>query len=179
MQRLSIRIKDANSHVKWGRVSKATVFPWVFVRASNRKIALELKPCFIYRGNIQHCNLCWHGQTQQLIFLRAAVIQKLFQVPRTGCWTGNTSPYEGERGKSDWENYRQLLWFGAAILPRCTSNNGSDRRGNNWKEKQNETEEQQQQQQHRHAEVRRFNETPALQQRREGEDGQMDGRMAK
>lgn len=68
MQWLLIRIKDANSNVKWGHVSKATLFPWLFVTASNRKIAIELKLCLIYRRTIQLCNLYWHGQTQQLFF---------------------------------------------------------------------------------------------------------------
>lgn len=68
MPRLSISIKDANSNGKWGHLSKASLFPWIFVAASNKKIALEPKPCLIYHGTIQLYNLYTHGQTQQFFF---------------------------------------------------------------------------------------------------------------
>lgn len=57
-----------SSNIKWGHVSKATLFPWLFVAASNRKTALELKLCLIYHRTIQLCDLYWHGHTQQLFF---------------------------------------------------------------------------------------------------------------
>lgn len=92
VQRLSTRIKDAKCNVKWGHVWEACSPD--SVAASNRGTAVELKLCLIYRRTIQPCGLCWHAHTQQRVFLQAALVPKLFQVPRTCCWTGNTPLYE-------------------------------------------------------------------------------------
>lgn len=66
VQWLTIRIKNANK-VKWGHVSKATVFPWLLVTATNTEISLLLKAsmqffCFITLL-FSHSSLYWHEKT--------------------------------------------------------------------------------------------------------------------
>lgn len=92
VQWLSIRIKDANN-VKWGHVSKAAPFPWLFITPSSAEnfiiteavlYLVETRAAFtLFFSRSSHC---------------------FAQVPRTCCCNGNASLHN--KGKSWTEKIR-------------------------------------------------------------------------
>lgn len=165
VQWLSIRIKDANN-VKWGHVSKAAPFPRLFIAASSKENFIMTEAVLYLVSKRTAFTLQSLDRYHRFFFSKQ---HSWYSHRYQGCAAGLETLHYTKRGQLDWENYRQLLWFGAAISGRCTSNESSDRWSNNWRKSKMRGRNSSA------CEVRRLNETLTLQQDREEEDGRIGG----
>lgn len=158
VQWLSIRIKDANNG-KWGHVSKAAPFPWLFITASSRENFI-LTVTVLYLLELSHCHLWkdtrdfWVSFKQQSWFRSGTkdvlLDWKHFTTQKEKSWTENIS----DSCLDSVQRYCEESW---------------DRWSDNWRQSKMRAR-------NRSAcEARRLHEALTLQQKREEEDGRVGG----